>query len=131
MSEPVIRKLPGGFVGVNYPDPPRPFYEVSHELIQRFVDSINFAAGAPSVYTEIAAERERAHDKHGDSSMRSHDHLDPLRLAVLMEEVGEVARVMNEVRHGNSTRCIGYVELRKELIQVAAMAAEWADGIDA
>ena len=84
-----------------------------------------------SVYDEIRTERERAHAKHGDTSMRSHgDHLDPLRLAVLMEEVGEVARVFNEVRHGHFTRCIGYAELRKELIQVAAMATEWAEGID-
>lgn len=78
-----------------------------------------------SVYDEIRAERERAHAKHGATSMEqapvdSHD-----RLAILTEEIGEVAKEFNDARHRGGP--IDRVALRKELIQVAAMAAAWAD----
>ena len=49
------------------------------------------------------------------------------KLAVLMEEVGEVARAMSEAsgaandKHG--------VHLREELIQVAAVATAWAESL--
>jgi hypothetical protein len=42
------------------------------------------------------------------------------RLAVLVEEVGEVARALNDG-----------VGLRDELVQVAAVAVAWIEGLDA
>lgn len=81
-----------------------------------------------SIYEEIRSERDRAHVKHGDTSMESQGALSLLRLAILVEEVGEVARVFNEAWHrydsGSPTMAR---ELRSELIQTAAMAAAWAD----
>jgi hypothetical protein len=44
---------------------------------------------------------------------------DVLRLAALMEEVGEVARILHD----------GEGDLRAELIQVAGVAASWAEAI--
>jgi hypothetical protein len=51
------------------------------------------------------------------------------RLAVLVEEVGEVARCVSETaglandKHGR--------DLRAELVQVAAVAVAWIEGLDA
>lgn len=53
------------------------------------------------------------------------------RLAVLMEEVGEVARAIleggidGEVSHDKHGK-----DLRKELVQVAAVAVAWIEGLD-
>jgi NTP pyrophosphatase (non-canonical NTP hydrolase) len=57
---------------------------------------------------------------------------DLTRLTVLMEEVGEVAREFNEARHrqAQSNPGLDRYAIRKELIQVAAMAAAWADAIE-
>ena len=83
---------------------------------------------ADSVYVEIANERERAHRKHQATSMEAQPVDAILRLAILMEEVGEVAKEFNEARHrGDETPDL--VAVRKELVQVAAMAACWADNI--
>lgn len=81
------------------------------------------------VYAEIHAERVRAHEKHGPTSMERLDIDDGIRLAVLTEEVGEVARCLNEARHDGSLTNIAACGLRAELIQVAAMAAAWADAV--
>lgn len=81
-----------------------------------------------TVYEEIAAERARAHAKHGDNSMESHSPQDYHRLAILTEEVGEVAREFNEAEIRGTD--IDLMALRTELIQVAAMAAAWADVIE-
>lgn len=43
------------------------------------------------------------------------------RLAVLLEEVGEVARALNESH--------GIVQLERELCQVAAVAVAWLEGL--
>lgn len=53
---------------------------------------------------------------------------DPERLAVLMEEVGEAARAVLEM--GNLANDTHRTELRKELVQVAAVAASWVAGMD-
>lgn len=78
------------------------------------------------IWTEVQAERERAHAKHGKTSMESLPVNDLTRLTVLMEEVGEVAREFNEARHRGS---LDFPALRKELIQVTAMAGAWADAL--
>ncbi len=79
------------------------------------------------VYDDIKAERRRAHDKHADLSMESHvmpvDSLS--RLAILLEEVGEVAQEFNDARGAH--RSVDLRNLYAELVQTAAMAAAWAD----
>lgn len=83
------------------------------------------------VYAEVRAERERAHRKHGETSMESSPASDPTgrRYRVLAEEVGEVAREFNDAEHDH--RPVDLAALRGELIQVAAMAAAWADACSA
>lgn len=84
-----------------------------------------------SIWWEAATERDRAHAKHGDTSMESSDPLDPTgrRYRTLAEEVGEVAREFNDAEH--EQRAVDRAHLRKELIQVAAMAGAWADALTA
>lgn len=84
-----------------------------------------------SIYEEIADERTRAHVKHGKNSMEDRPWYDSTRLPILVEEVGEVARVLNEWTLGNINDIEAQVCIKAELIQVAAMAAAWADGADA
>jgi len=53
------------------------------------------------------------------------------RLAALMEEVGEAATAMLEQRGNATPRDPGKPgDLRKELIQVAAVATGWVEAID-
>lgn len=95
------------------------------------------------IYERIHAERIRAHAKHGPNGMEAAYYDDPAWLAVLTEEVGEVARELCEHRHildnagdrphftlehalSNHRR-----RLHDELVQVAAMAAAWAEAIEA
>lgn len=53
------------------------------------------------------------------------------RLAVLVEEVGEVAHEVNEgIGHAHNSRYVDLVKLRKELIQAATVAVAWIEAID-
>jgi len=99
-----------------------------------------------TIYDEIRAERERAHAKHGDTSMEAAPIGAVFRATILGEEIGEaseallvalaglalsaasgrVQQVLNDGRHSGA---VSLRDLRKELIQVAAMAAAWADRI--
>lgn len=79
-----------------------------------------------TVWQEAAAERERAHLKHQDTSMEQQPVDALLRLSILTEEVGEVAKELNDARHRGH---LDYAALRKELIQVTAMAGAWADAL--
>jgi NTP pyrophosphatase (non-canonical NTP hydrolase) len=76
----------------------------------------------------IQAEAIRAHARHGINSMLYGD--DDKSLRILMEEVGEVAREMNELALGNINVDTYNKKLVKELIQVAAMAATWIEKIE-
>ena len=71
----------------------------------------------------IQAEATRAHLRHGSNSMLYQDATNERRLAIITEELGEVARELNEaaIRGG-----LAEYKLEMELIQVAAMAASWA-----
>jgi hypothetical protein len=80
-----------------------------------------------AVYDEVRAERKRAHVKHGDTSIESCPPGDYRRLAILTEELGEVAREFNDGHHHGTGPDLA--RLRTELIQVAAMATAWADAI--
>ena len=81
VTEPIVTRHDDGRLTVEWPDPPRPSYEVSHEVIQMFVDAFNdrrardeaviqqtwklarpkTASGAPAVIARIIA----AVDKDG------------------------------------------------------------------
>jgi NTP pyrophosphatase (non-canonical NTP hydrolase) len=76
------------------------------------------------VLDEIATERVRQNTLHPGSTARELATAGRFRaLAVLLEEVGEVARALLE---GEPV-----ADLRAELIQVAAVAVAWVEGIDA
>jgi NTP pyrophosphatase (non-canonical NTP hydrolase) len=73
----------------------------------------------------IQAEATRAAIKHPDNWMGGKNtHNDHERLAILMEEVGEVAHELTYDQPGDRD------ELVKELIQVAAMAASWVEFLE-
>lgn len=74
-----------------------------------------------TIYDEIQAAREAAHAKHGAQSIEGIVPKDSRWLSILVEEVGEVAHELTYDATG---------DLRKELIQVAAVAAAWVDAID-
>lgn len=76
----------------------------------------------------IQLEATGAHAQHGDQSMLGPSHTDDRRLAILTEEVGEVARELNDAAIGD--RPIDRDRLVKELIQVAAMAATWVEHLE-
>jgi NTP pyrophosphatase (non-canonical NTP hydrolase) len=73
---------------------------------------------------DVVDEVEQAHAKHGTESMLYGS--DDKSLRILMEEVGEVAKEMNELALGNITPDQYRENQRKELVQVAAMALTWA-----
>jgi hypothetical protein len=76
----------------------------------------------------INEEATRAHIVHGDNSMMGFKYSASDRLSILMEEVGEVAREINDARLGR--RPADKDKLVIELIQVAAMAATWVEFLD-
>lgn len=71
-----------------------------------------------AVLFAVAAERERQ-NKQWRRTPGVWDEPDGIKLAVLVEEVGEVA---SEIQPGGSTD-----KLRAEPIQVAAVAVAWAE----
>lgn len=73
------------------------------------------------ILNAIEDEILRAWQKHGEHSMTSQDLPTLERLSILGEEFGEVCRALT-YDSGE-----GKEELRKELVQLAAMAAAWAD----
>lgn len=72
----------------------------------------------------VQAESARAHAKHGERSLLGDALTTTERLAALIEEVGEVARLLT---YDNAQ---GRDELVKELLQVASVAASWAEWLD-
>ncbi|HUK72221.1 MAG TPA: hypothetical protein VLW50_26215 [Streptosporangiaceae bacterium] len=76
----------------------------------------------------IQAEATRAHIKHGEHSMLGTAYSSGERLAILMEEVGEVAHELTYDQGGAGEGRRD--ELVKELIQVAAMAATWIEYLE-
>lgn len=73
-----------------------------------------------SIHDEIDFEFDRAYKKHHGRTPRSRQVSDGESLAILVEEVGEVARAMT-YDEGDVN------QLATELIQVATMAAAWAE----
>ena len=84
---------------------------------------------SPITLSAVQAEATGAHAKHGEHSMLGVAVTESDRLAILTEEVGEVARELNEDRLGN----LGddwKIRRVKELIQVAAMALTWVEHLE-
>lgn len=83
-------------------------------------------------YVAMHRERIRAHEKYEDEpggSIEEKSYDEPEWLPVLVEEVGEVARVLNDYRHGALDDDVMAEALHTELVQVGAMAAAWIDAI--
>ena len=72
----------------------------------------------------IQLEATEAHAQHGDRSMLGEGYTPHERLAILMEEVGEVAHELTYDQDGDRDKLV------KELIQVAAMAATWVEHLE-
>lgn len=80
--------------------------------------------------TAIQAEATRAHIRHADHSMLSPAYTSGQRLAILVEEVGEVAHELTYDAGGPGVGEGRRDELVRELIQVAAMAASWVEMLE-
>jgi NTP pyrophosphatase (non-canonical NTP hydrolase) len=96
------------------------------------IASVALLAQTDAVLDEVARERARQETKGEEHRARGQEHwrscADPLlpearKLAVLLEEVGEVAHAMNEEWIGQDAN------LREELIHVAAVAVAWAESL--
>lgn len=88
-----------------------------------------------SAIAAVLAERER-HDELKAAGRFLHtiadaEMADADRLAALVEEIGEVARALQERSGSVNDRRGSDVDLRKELSQVAAIAVGWIERLDA
>lgn len=77
----------------------------------------------PSCHASILAERVRQDQKWGE---QNHPPIE--WLAILTEEVGELAKEVNE--HRWRERPDSLAKLRAELVQVAAVAVAWLECLD-
>lgn len=73
------------------------------------------------VLSQVAAERARQ-----DSNWGEQNHDGPLYLAILEEEVGEVAKAILDHRYKNKMA----IHIRDELVQVAAVAVAMIEAFD-
>lgn len=75
-------------------------------------------------YSEIIAARRKAHAKHGIHSIESTQVSDWAMLAIVTEELGELAHEMTyDTVNGPGAK-------RAELIDIAAVVTAWIDKID-
>ena len=74
-----------------------------------------------NVWSEVQRARAAAHAKHGQNSIEALKGTDSRWLAVLTEEVGEVA-------HEQTYDATG--DLRAELMDVLSVASAWVDALD-
>jgi len=70
-----------------------------------------------TIIDAILAERERQDKKWGEQN-----HVPPIWLGILGEEFGELCQVVNETGFNNGTELGGYENMKREAIQVAAVA---------
>lgn len=95
---------------------------------------------------DIADETARAHALHGRSF---EDANNDVKLRILLEEVGEVARALQDIDNADlwyadqapvcstealldmrAARAVERAHLRAELVQVASLAIRWIDQMD-
>jgi hypothetical protein len=81
------------------------------------------------VLRNIQDEATKAHERHDKDSMYSYSKSNSDRLAILLEEVGEVAHEYNELALGNITGYQFQAKAYDELTRVAAVAATWMQAI--
>lgn len=79
---------------------------------------------SPLTLDAVQAEAVRAHLKHGANSMLNPDLPWWLKLAALVEEVGEVAHELTYDQSGDRDKLV------KELIQVASVALTWVESLE-
>lgn len=82
------------------------------------------AAARASIYRLIDAERARQQAKFGNCSISGESINNDKRIAIMVEELGEVAKAADELalRGGSYAQA-----LRDELVQVAACAVGWLE----
>jgi NTP pyrophosphatase (non-canonical NTP hydrolase) len=73
------------------------------------------------ILEEITAERLRQELKHPNSTCANVELHSDSKFCILAEEVGEIAKSLNDGDHEN---------LRTELLQVAAVCVAWIEAID-
>lgn len=80
-------------------------------------------------YAQFHRERVRAHKKHEASggSMELKDWDDPACLRITLEELGEVAKVLNDLDLGLLSREQAKADITTELVQLGAMVSAWAE----
>jgi len=78
----------------------------------------------------VQAEATSAHLRHGVHSMLGPAYTSGQRLAILMEEVGEVAHELTYDAGGPGVGEGDPERLVRELVQVAAMALSWVEAIE-
>lgn len=86
---------------------------------------------AAQLFAELVAEGDRAHAKHAATSMRAQPWNHHRRMTIFVEELGELARPMNDLEHGDVSLAEALSEARGEAVQLAAMAFDWLVAIDA
>lgn len=82
-----------------------------------------------SISMEIIYARENAHKKHGENSIECIKSM-TLFNSILVEEIGEVSKAMNEFALGNISYQEFLKEIRSELIDTLAVATAWVAMID-
>ena len=115
-----------GTVSVEFEDPGARTLEVSIELVTLFVATVS----AAPIVRELAAEAMRAHAQHGATSMRSQPWNSHRRVSILAEELGEVARPLNDLDHGKISEADAVHQARGELVQLGAMVVDWIAALD-
>ena len=75
---------------------------------------------------DVQREREQQDQKWGEQH-----HAPAVWLAILVEEVGEVAKVVAETTAGDDTMAQRWPAYREELVQVAAVAVAAIEALDA
>jgi NTP pyrophosphatase (non-canonical NTP hydrolase) len=89
-------------------------------------------SSAQGVLQDVLAERRRQITSWGmtKGDCAQPDTPDTRRLGVLMEEVGEVAELVNDDGIiGDRPRGVVVKEMYEELVQVAAVAVAWCEGL--
>lgn len=82
------------------------------------------------VFLEIRNERDRQERRHGPRTM-ANPRMDPFEaLAILAEEFGELAKEVVDLKNGAGLLLEAERRLRSELVQVAACAVAWLEGLE-
>jgi len=102
-----------------------------HEMANRFQALLDERT-SDGLMAEFVAERGRAHRKHLATSMERCAVFADRRCTILTEELGEVARCLNDCVHSNAVDAehVTRMNLRGELVQMGAMVVAWIAALD-